>query len=831
MTTTYRQKPHPGNQRRVAQKSKPQPVIQETPLSSKKGFYILLALLGGLVLFVFHDFLLLNKVFLYKDIGSDSLNGWYPEFYHFSDYLHNLDGFSRWSFYVGMGQNITGLLWGDPFTWLLCSASPDNIAYLVGFIEALKFLTAGLLFYLFLRELKLVPYTAMIGAMCFTFSGFMVLGSCWYLHTIEIYQIAFLFFSVEKLLHKQWYYFPFAIALTGMVWPFDWAMFSLFTGIYVLVRLYNQYGWNVKKMLPVYGQLVGLGALGVGISAFISFEKGVMMLNSPRVSGEVSFFSQLMSAPVFQTDGLLDNLTKIGRLFSNDMLGTGNYFAGAENYFEAPSLYIGLFTLLLFTQLFPALPKRKKWIFGILFACALLPFIFPFFRYALWLFAGKYYRILAFFFALFLLMYASVALNYICTTRKINYKILFCTFFGLLILLYSPNMMGVPHPYQANLPLFQSGLQSFCLWFLLLYTLLISLLPLKNTVRYVKPVLIGLVFIELAYMANITVNKRDIVSYGEMKGKKGYNDYSIEAVNYLHQLDSTFYRIQKTYGSSLAIHKSLKDPMTQRFYGTTAYMNFNQLNYVQFLSALQIIPPNDEYATRWLEGLTIDRPLLQVFGNVHYNLSKQPLPPQALLLNDSINKIGDVYIYKNKFTLPFGYTYSHYLPRSAFDSLSFKDAALLKAVVTDDADTVNYAALPRLSHPVAQGQYLLEDLAADVDSLRQDTFQMTYFSQNKIQGNITLNKDKLLFFTIPFDKGWKVFDNDAPVTMEQVNIGFSGVFLRAGTHQLELRFESPVFRMGIIVSIISFLLTAALIVWFYFRKRNNGKTDALGEID
>jgi uncharacterized membrane protein YfhO len=56
-----------------------------------------------------------------------------------------------------------------------------------------------------------------------------------------------------------------------------------------------------------------------------------------------------------------------------------------------------------------------------------------------------------------------------------------------------------------------------------------------------------------------------------------------------------------------------------------------------------------------------------------------------------------------------------------------------------------------------------------------------------------------------------VFDNGVPMTMEQVNIGFSGVLLSAGTHHLELRFESAVFRWGAIVSIISLLLTVALI--------------------
>jgi uncharacterized membrane protein YfhO len=145
--------------------------------------------------------------------------------------------------------------------------------------------------------------------------------------------------------------------------------------------------------------------------------------------------------------------------------------------------------------------------------------------------------------------------------------------------------------------------------------------------------------------------------------------------------------------------------------------------------------------------------------------------------------------------------------------------ALLKAAVVEDADTAKYAALSSFSPTDLPENYLLTDLAADTDSLKQEALQITYFSQNKIQGNITLSKDKLLFFTIPFDKGWKIFDNGAPLTMQQVNIGFSGVLLSAGIHHIVLQYESAAFRIGIIVSIISLLLTGVLIAWFYKRKR------------
>jgi hypothetical protein len=67
-------------------------------------------LLAGLSLFlvgvlVFGNFLLFDKLLLYKDIGDDSINGSYPYFVHLSDYIRR-EGLPSWSFCVGMGQSL-----------------------------------------------------------------------------------------------------------------------------------------------------------------------------------------------------------------------------------------------------------------------------------------------------------------------------------------------------------------------------------------------------------------------------------------------------------------------------------------------------------------------------------------------------------------------------------------------------------------------------------------------------------------------------------------------------------------------------------------------------
>jgi len=97
-----------------------------------------------------------------------------------------------------------------------------------------------------------------------------------------------------------------------------------------------------------------------------------------------------------------------------------------------------------------------------------------------------------------------------------------------------------------------------------------------------KILLIVLCVIEVTYLSGITVNKRDVVTQSILKEKVGYNDYTVEAVNYLKQTDKSFYRLNKDYSSGLAIHSSINDAKVQGYYGTPSYFSFNQKIILNF---------------------------------------------------------------------------------------------------------------------------------------------------------------------------------------------------------------------------------------------------------
>src|SRR5215510_6585126 len=116
---------------------------------ARKSLWILLITLFSIVLVVFKDFLFLEKVYLYKDIGSDSVNIGYPNLFHVVDYLRTI-GIPKWSFNQGLGQSLFVLGTFDPFLILFYALGPERVAPALAFIEVIKIVLSGVLFYLYL---------------------------------------------------------------------------------------------------------------------------------------------------------------------------------------------------------------------------------------------------------------------------------------------------------------------------------------------------------------------------------------------------------------------------------------------------------------------------------------------------------------------------------------------------------------------------------------------------------------------------------------------------------------------------------------------------------
>ena len=444
----------------------------------------------------------------------------------------------------------------------------------------------------------------------------------------------------------------------------------------------------------------------------------------------------------------------------------------------------------------------------------IFPVIFPFFRYAYWLFTGNYYRIFSLFVAVVILLIALKGLDNIDSESRVNIKITIITLLLLLLFLY------YPYKYAQTI---DKNIRNAVAIFLMIYSVLIYLVQFKNIKNIVKIGLLSLIVIELIFFHNLAVNKRPVISGKELLQKVGYNDYTVDAVKYLSLKDKTFFRINKDYSSGRATYQSINDAMAQEFYGTTSYQSFNQLNYIKFLQTLEIININInlERQTRWNRGL-VGWPLLHSFASIKYALTKDQIPNLSYFGYYPIASFGDVNVFQNKFSLPLGFTYEKYISWKDYKILpqDQKMLVLYKAVVVDDRVYENIGNLMKLDKRDIPESFSLKEYSQDIEILKKDSFNISKHGQNKITGEISSDKDKMLFFSIPFDKGWNIKVDGKKVNAMMVNIGFIGVPIKKGLHQIELSFTPLYYYTGAVISLISIFLFICLII---FRNLKNRK--------
>jgi len=234
---------------------------------------------------------------------------------------------------------------------------------------------------------------------------------------------------------------------------------------------------------------------------------------------------------------------------------------------------------------------------------------------------------------------------------------------------------------------------------------------------------------------------------------------------------------------------------------------------VRFLLELGLIEGGRETLTRWAPGLR-GVPPLHSFGSVKYALSRSAEPFFLRFDYEPLAEAGDVRIFRNKHALPLGFTYEKRISPEEFAKLSSKAkaAALYKAFVVDEKIYGGAAAFPAVKAAELPADFAREEYLRDAALLGRETLDVSEHGPNRIRGSITLASRKLLFFSIPFDPGWSARVDGRDVTPAQVNIGFTGLFLEQGKHEVELKYEPPYLGLSAAVSLAAILLYCGLLL-------------------
>ena len=210
--------------------------------------------------------------------------------------------------------------------------------------------------------------------------------------------------------------------------------------------------------------------------------------------------------------------------------------------------------------------------------------------------------------------------------------------------------------------------------------------------------------------------------------------------------------------------------------------------------------------TRWSKGL-LGYLLLSTFACEKYVLTDNPVLFQTADYYDYefVRRYGDRYLFRNQLFLPFGLSFSHYIPEDMFLQLpsQAKAPVLLLAAVLSDKDAANEQGLSQLTIDELKQQMDETSLPDIVAERRRTAFNIRSFGQTRIDGRIQLNHRSVLVLQTPFDAGWRAFTNGRRAPVIRVDAGLLGVVLEGGEQTVELRYRPPLLYAGAAVTLVA----------------------------
>lgn len=757
-------------------------IIDKFEALGNHGIWVVLGIAMLMIAFVYWDFITAAKVLLYKDIGSDSINIFYPMYKQAALMWERYGSTTGYSLHSTMGHQV-GFSPLDIFSWIIALGGTSNVASNIVYAEMLKVLLSVGLGYFFFRYQSLSNLSSSIGALCLGFSGFLILASAgWYAQSLEAVYFALAIWAIEYALQRKPFFYVIAPAAFAIV-----VQTSGYFAIYVIATLIAYVGFKtvlaINRRESLTSGPIAIGLVFVGLA--LSYQSVQSTLDLIRNSGRAESIRQTKAISVYGTNmdvGMFDLAPKsdytniVLRAYNNNMMGTGNGFKGMMNYLEAPLLYYGLAMLFFTPFLFVRQTARMRLAYGALAGIALMMLVFPWFRFAFWNFQLDYFREFTMLLGFVFLYLSILGFEQFKNTNSGRFKIVAPVVSFIVLLL--PSLASNP-----AIPVDNATKTAVTALVIGLSISTIAFAFTRNAL-FLAGVL-ALTIVDLSVNANTTVSKRDLLTTREIEQGLLYGGPSQKAIDWINGRDENLFRVVKFASAGPTIHTSLNDAMVQGFNGIVGYSSFHNKYYLRAMEAFGCRDASNPNEAKWV-AKAITRPYLaSALGVKYFLVNDKPMG-----FNDAyfptIKQADNVFVHESKVALPLLVAYDSYITEDEFRTQTNgrNDYMLYKAVVVDPA-ACNVGQSPHynLAADTLRSVGPL-DVARAAEERKWLMTVAAKTTQTGITANVDLKRDALVVINIPYDESMQVTVDGQPANTFVANFGFVGVKVTAGKRMI-----------------------------------------------
>lgn len=181
-------------------------------------------------------------------------------------------------------------------------------------------------------------------------------------------------------------------------------------------------------------------------------------------------------------------------------------------------------------------------------------------------------------------------------------------------------------------------------------------------------------------------------------------------------------------------------------------------------------------------------------------------------------------IYENTNYIPMGFAYDSYVDETQFEgtpTLS-RGNLLLHSVYLDwetadrNLDILTHADDAEIS-ALTEEQY-----AADCAARKATSAHYFAFDRFGFTAGINLQQERLVFFSVPYDKGFTAYVNGQPAQIERANIGFMAVRVPAGENVIRFEYNTPGLVEGAVISLCALVVLGLYLLLIFLVRRKRG---------
>lgn len=785
---------------------------------TKKGFfasirdnYFLKAFFWGfgLASAVFLPFMLVDggRFIFYGDFNAQQI-----PFYRLAhDAIRN--GEFGWSPLTDLGANFIGsysfYLLGSPFFWLTIPLPSEWVQYAMGPLLILKFACASLTAYVYLHRYTKTRDAALVGSLLYAFSGFSVYNIFFnHFHEAIITFPLLLTALDEYMINRRRGLFALAVAFSCLVNYYFFVGQVMFVIIYFFIRLFSG-SWK-RISIPDFLLLALESLIGVGISGILLLPSVLAVIQNPRVDDPINGYNALLYSKSQRYLHIIECF-----FFPPDLPARPNFTPDSDAKWASLGAWLPLFSM---TGVLGWMTlRRKNWLkrlLWVLFVMALVPLFNSVFQ----LFNSMYYA--RWFYMLVLMMCLATVLS--LETPGINWRGAFKATFWVtaaitVLVGFMPSITEEDGERSVTF-----GLEQYPTRFWTYAAIAaISLAALcyifhfcrENRKVFYRAVKVGVSLIAVFYSIYfIALGKTQadytwdqIIPYALNGGKE---------VNLpdLKNSRSDFYESPDNSGMYWEI------PTIQAFHSIVpgSVMEFYESIGVQ--RDVGSRPDTSHYALR---GLTSVRWLFDENNDEEFFAGEDDSSP-AMPGFAYYGNLNGFDVWENMYYIPMGFSYDYYIPRSEYDNLSqaTREKLMLRAVVIEDLFVSDWG--PYLEHLPEEDRTFTE-VSYIGDCLDRSSTSCEYFSyvKNGFEAMTSGDKERIMFFSVPYEPGWRAQVNGQDVPIYRANVGFMAVKVPAGEDvSIRFTYRTPGLFAGIgMTGFSSGILIAYMILVQKIKKR------------